>query len=262
MTQSKGKIMKRFILALVLSVFSIGANASLISRLGGAAVYDTDLDITWLADANAGAGSAFDDGASSTDGRMSWASATAWASSLTISGVSGWRLPTTAQPDPTCSSQTPDVPPLGSGLNCSGGEMGHLFYDELSGTAGSSILVSGDPDLTLFTNILDFFYWSSTEFVFDTNRAWHFFFAGGVQGKGGKSAALSAWAVNDGDVFAPVPIPAAFWLFGSALGLLGWMRRGYGAAPRWECTCPEYVTDGTACEHCERARAHRVIPPA
>jgi len=23
----------------------------------------------------------------------------------------------------------------------------------------------------------------------------------------------------------PVPIPAAFWLFGSALGLLGWMRR-------------------------------------
>lgn len=24
--------------------------------------------------------------------------------------------------------------------------------------------------------------------------------------------------------FSPVPIPAAFWLFGSALGLLGWMR--------------------------------------
>jgi hypothetical protein len=28
----------------------------------------------------------------------------------------------------------------------------------------------------------------------------------------------------DGDIGA-VPIPAAFWLFGSALGLLGWMKR-------------------------------------
>ncbi len=27
------------------------------------------------------------------------------------------------------------------------------------------------------------------------------------------------------NVVAPIPIPAAIWLFGSALGLLGWMRR-------------------------------------
>jgi hypothetical protein len=27
-------------------------------------------------------------------------------------------------------------------------------------------------------------------------------------------------------IFSAVPIPAAFWLFGSALGLLGWMRKG------------------------------------
>jgi hypothetical protein len=30
---------------------------------------------------------------------------------------------------------------------------------------------------------------------------------------------LTAWSL------APVPVPAAVWLFGSALGLLGWMRR-------------------------------------
>ena len=38
------------------SVFSIGllsnANAALETRLGGLAVYDTDLNITWLADAD------------------------------------------------------------------------------------------------------------------------------------------------------------------------------------------------------------------
>ena len=31
--------------------------------------------------------------------------------------------------------------------------------------------------------------------------------------------ALTAWSLT------PVPVPAAVWLFGSALGLLGWMRR-------------------------------------
>ncbi|MFW2404762.1 MAG: VPLPA-CTERM sorting domain-containing protein [Gammaproteobacteria bacterium] len=30
---------------------------------------------------------------------------------------------------------------------------------------------------------------------------------------------------GDDCVFAPIPVPAAVWLFGSALGLLGWVRR-------------------------------------
>ncbi|WP_292996043.1 hypothetical protein [Nitrosomonas sp.] len=32
-------------------------------------------------------------------------------------------------------------------------EMSHLFYNELGGVVGSSILSSSDPDLALFTNI-------------------------------------------------------------------------------------------------------------
>lgn len=41
---------------------SLSANAALLSRLGGQAVYDTVLDITWLTDVNTG-------------GLMTWASA-------------------------------------------------------------------------------------------------------------------------------------------------------------------------------------------
>jgi hypothetical protein len=41
------------------------------------AYYDTLLDITWLADVNTGAGTIYDDGGLTTDGRMSWLNASA-----------------------------------------------------------------------------------------------------------------------------------------------------------------------------------------
>ena len=57
------------------------------------AYYDTAVNITWLANANAGAGSTFDNGLNPTDGRMTWVNANAWAAALNVQGVTGWRLP-------------------------------------------------------------------------------------------------------------------------------------------------------------------------
>ena len=62
---------------------ALPAQATLIDRglfdngLGGTMnlIYDDDRNITWLGDANFGSGSAFDDGFSSTDGRMTWQNA-------------------------------------------------------------------------------------------------------------------------------------------------------------------------------------------
>lgn len=111
--------------------FSMSVNAALVDN-GGGLIYDEDLDITWTANAN-------------INGQMTWAEANAWATGLSLGGVSGWRLPITMESDPSC---TGDVV---SGLyNCTGSEMGHLFYSELGGTAGDSILNSGDADLSLF----------------------------------------------------------------------------------------------------------------
>ena len=56
------------------------------------AYYDTAVNITWLANANAGAGSTFDNGLNPTDGRMTWVNANAWAAALNVQGVTGWRL--------------------------------------------------------------------------------------------------------------------------------------------------------------------------
>ncbi len=108
---------------LCIGVFSLGllstANATLEVRLGGKAVYDIDLDITWLADANAGAGSEYDNGISATDGYMNWYDANAWAASINIEGVTGWRLPTAFNSDGSS---------ICYGFDCTDSEMGHLFY--------------------------------------------------------------------------------------------------------------------------------------
>lgn len=212
----KGKMLCRCIPTLVALLMVSWAQAALVPVLGGQAVYDTDLNITWLADANAGAGSIFDDGFSTTDGRMFWANANAWAASLTVGGVMGWRLPTTTQPDPSCSSQFDPgggMPLQGSGLGCTGSEMGHLFNVE-----GVSAGAQG-----LFSNVQSTSYWSGTQYAPTPTDAWAFSFMTGNQGTTSKVFSLgSAWAVHDGKV---IPIPPSVWLFASALGLLGWLKR-------------------------------------
>ena len=202
------------------------AHAALISGWGGQVVYDTDLDITWLADANAGAGSAFESSAGS--GLMTWANAKAWASTLVVGGFTNWRLPVSPAVDPTCADQSGVQG--SAGYNCTGGEFGHLYYDELGATV-SGLWTTADPDkLALFSNVQGNFYWTgSTGLLTSPEVTWKF-----SMNNGTKSFTITndsfvnyAWAVHDGNIAGVVvPIPAAVWLFGSGLlGLIGISRR-------------------------------------
>jgi len=99
-------------------------------------IYDQDLDITWVGDANLAKTSGFD-----ADGRLPWQQAVNWAAGLTIGGMNNWRLPTTTQPDPTCSvQQTGDVS-IGDG--CTGSEMGRLYHTELGNAVGGPLTNAG-----------------------------------------------------------------------------------------------------------------------
>ncbi len=214
------------------------ANAALVSRLGGLAYYDTDADLTWLADANYAQTSGYD-----ADGRMSWQAANDWVAQLTVGGVSGWRLANTNPVNGTAFNNVftnNGSTDIGRNVSRSGtayagsqdSELANLFYNVLGNVSdydSSGILDNGCVAGCLtsagpFSNVQSYYYWSATEYAPNTGKAWYFNTRYGIQGSFNKVNSFYGWAVQSGDVSA-VPVPATVWLFGSGLlGLIGVAR--------------------------------------
>lgn len=211
------------ILGVCLFCLAASAQAVLIDR-GDGFIYDTVLDVTWAQNAN-------------INGADTWANQVAWAAGYSQThSVYGtfddWRLPTiidTGSPGCDWSYTGTDC---GYNVDTGTSEMASLFYDTLgnlaiSDTSGNDLQTGwGLTNTGPFTNLQSNDYWSGTEYAPDQYFAWFFNFFTGYQDFDDKSFLLGyALAVRDGDV---VPVPAAAWLFGSALlGLLG-VRRARG----------------------------------
>ena len=190
------------------------------------AYYDDEADLTWLADANFAHSTNYV-GADRGNGRMTWQSAVGWAAQLNVNGVDGWRLPDTLQPDTSCDSQLANG--LSVGTNCTGGELGNLFYNVLGGVADTPLFTTHNASYELFSNITNGSYWSATELASNTSLAWVFGMNNGSQGSVLKDVTLFGWAVKTGDV-GTIPVPAAMWLFSSGLlGLIGIAKKRNGA---------------------------------
>jgi len=225
--------MKYWKLALTstLLTFSTYTNAALVERLGGLAYYDTEADLTWLADANYAQTSGYH-----ADGRMTWQQSMDWADGLSVGGVDGWRLADTVDVGNDGYTYTNVYEGVDYGYNITAhSELSNMYYNVLGNTAsrdtsGADMGCSA-PDFCLantgpFSNIQTYTYWSATEFAPNTSSAWSFSMSAGFQANQSKSGQYNyAWAVQSGDVSA-VPIPASVFLFGSGLiGLIGFAKQ-------------------------------------
>jgi hypothetical protein len=222
------------------------AQASLLGRAaltpGGTdyqAYYDDVLNITWLADANLAYTNTF--GVSDiapVDASMTWATANEWIAAMNTAaylGISDWRLPTITDTGPPGCDYAYSDTDCGFNVDLSTSELAHLFYSTLGNDGYYDVneVPTGCPEgLSLcltntgpFSNLWATGYWSGTSYTPDSNDAWLFNFYVGDQGNIDKGSNEHSWAVSSGDSLAVVPIPPAVWLFGSALGLMGVMRR-------------------------------------
>lgn len=200
--------------------FSTTSHAAFVDA-GSGMVYDTLLDVTWLQDANYAATQYANSGGTQgdADGMMDWDNATAWAASLTVGGVSGWRLPTinpTGSPRPNETGETPNV----------GNEFGWLWYQ----LGGGSILGSA-ADFLPFNNVPYVIqpgsntesYWTGVEY--DATHAKRMLIDCACwDDSWAKSNEAYAWAVHSGDV-AGVPEPSTLILMATGLAGVGFARR-------------------------------------
>lgn len=228
--------------------FAGTASAALYDR-GGGMIYDSELDITWLQDANYALTSGYIPSGYGSDygGAMGYDQATAWVDSLTYGGYSDWRLPS------AISNGGNGTPIAGY---YTGSELDHLFLElgnkPLVDTAGNiqtgygltntGFLDAGTGQAVSFYNVLSDWYREAEQGpgtyeededgeIVEWKSAWSYSLAYGYQeGGNGYDAGMYAWAVRDGDV-SPVPVPAAVWLLGSGLaGLFGFGRKRAVAA--------------------------------
>jgi hypothetical protein len=223
-------------LTLWLGLAAGAANADLIAADGVLTVYDANANLYWLANANLAASNTFgltygtnygndvygNPSVINSNGTATWGGAQKWISAMDAAnylGYNDWRLPTSV----TCV-----------GYNCTGSEMGNLFYNELGGTAATSILTTHNADLALFNNVQSNYYWSGTAYAPNPSidGVWGFNPASGAQNDFGKyNDYLFAWAVRPGQVSA-APEPETYVMLLAGLGLIGfmaWRRKNLAA---------------------------------
>ena len=161
--------------------FATASDAALVSRLGGLAYYDTDADLTWLADANAAQTSGYTGIDVLSDGRMTWQAANDWAAQLTVGGVSGWRLADTIDVgnDGITYANGNFYTGVDAGYNMTThSELSNLYYNVLGNLAyydtnGNAAQPGwGLQNTGPFSNVQSNAYWSATEYAPSTVSAW------------------------------------------------------------------------------------------
>lgn len=255
--------MTRWLVVVVLGAVSISSQAALHGRVPAApggtdfqAYYDDLLDVTWVADTNLAASNTFGLPAETqlpdhpnnivpphavgsnqigADGLMEPGAALHWLDAMnaaTYLGASNWRMPMVVDIGNDGCNFSYHGTDCGWNVNPTTGEMAHLYYVTLGNEAYTDWDIpptgAGLTNRGPFVNWQTGGHWYGMSDVTEPESVWRFDFFNGAQYPSIGELNMYVWAVRDGDL-APVPVPAAAWLLGSALLLLGWMSRSGSA---------------------------------
>ena len=194
---------KTILISLIIGMtlmFSVQTDAALqllgTDSLGNRLIYDTDFDITWYDYTNA---------VTSRSGQYYWAA------NLSVTFGSNtyddWRLP---------SDRTPAGQPLCQGTNCTGSELGHLFYTELGNSADTTAPYEGLQYTGYFQNLQNDTYWLCCEVgTVSLGESSAFTLSTGYQGL--YIGSQFGIAVRDGLAVVPEPISSILFVTGGTL---------------------------------------------
>jgi len=187
--------------ALLLTFVSQSTNAEFFSRYGGKIIYESDRNISWLANGNLAESNTFGIVTGiDPDGSMRWFNGKAqdWLDAMNNAfylGRDDWRFPVTVHPDSTCSIVQAKY---SVGSDCTGSDMGHLYYIGFGLVSFEGIGIGSVVDIGPFKNVRSDSYWSGTPT--EDGYEYSFAFSSGSQGKS-YNVYKFVWPVLDGDVF-------------------------------------------------------------
>jgi hypothetical protein len=163
------------------------ANAPTIPAADGQTIYDPNLKVTWLADANLAATQTFGVSNINKSGSMDYATALRWVAAMNKAdngagylGHNNWQLPTAPSKDASCARTGRHGESFG--FHCSGSALGSLYYGSLGIREPNTAVRMPSNSVGPFKDFQPYLYWSGSAAADPKQGFVTFSFNSGFQG--------------------------------------------------------------------------------
>jgi hypothetical protein len=169
------------------AVAAVPAHAPLVPAADGQTVYDPNLKVTWIADANLAAKQTFGVSGINKSGSMDYATALRWVDAMNKAdngagylGHNNWQLPTAPSKDASCARTGRHGESFG--FHCSGSALGSLYYGSLGVREPNTAVRMPANKVGPFIDFQPYLYWSGSAAADPKQGFVSFSFNSGFQG--------------------------------------------------------------------------------
>jgi hypothetical protein len=138
--------------------------AKLTPAEGGQTVYDSTLNVTWLANGDYAATETFGVPDINADGSMNYRTAVKWVAAMNAADYLGhkdWTIPATPKSDASCAKTGPNDNSFG--FKCKNSAMGSLYYVGLGLSEPNTAVPMPPTTAGAFKNFQPYLYWSGSQ---------------------------------------------------------------------------------------------------